>query len=43
MERNGEITRVADEDELANFLDEFGVIAIPDGEGDFSHNVAFTL
>lgn len=46
FETDGEkwrMARVADEDELANFLDEFGVIAIPDGEGDFAHNVAFYL
>lgn len=37
------MARVTDEKELKTLLDEFGVIAIPDGEGDFQHNVAFYL
>ena len=37
------MARVADEQELDFLLDEFGVIAIPDDEGEFSHNVAFYL
>jgi protein SCO1/2 len=40
---NWRMARVKDEDELATLLDEFGVIAIPDGEGEFAHNVAFYL
>lgn len=37
------MARVANETELKQLLNEFGVIAIPDGEGDFQHNVAFYL
>jgi len=37
------MARVPDKEELQNLLDEIGVIVIPDGEGDFSHNVAFYL
>lgn len=37
------MARVPDDDELKTLLDEFGVIAIPDGEGDFQHNVAYYL
>lgn len=35
------MARVNDEDELNTLLDSLGVIVIPDGEGDFAHNVAF--
>lgn len=37
------IARVPDEDELDLLLGSLGVIAIPDGKGDFQHNVAFYL
>lgn len=37
------MARIADEQELADTLDEFDIIVIPDGEGDFAHNVAFYL
>lgn len=37
------MARIPDEKELTRLLREFGVIAIPDGEGDFQHNVAFYL
>jgi len=37
------MARINDERELKTLLDEFGVIAIPDGEGDFQHNVAFYI
>lgn len=37
------MARIKDEKELKQMLDEFGVIVIPDGEGDFTHNVAFYL
>lgn len=37
------MARINDEEELNNLLDDFGVIVIPDGEGDFVHNSAFYL
>lgn len=37
------MARIPDETELNTLLDEFGVTVIPDGEGDFAHNVAFYL
>src|SRR5690625_1479957 len=37
------MARIVDEQELKSVLDEFGVIVIPDGEGDFQHNVAYYL
>src|SRR5690625_2831579 len=37
------MARINDEAELYSFLDDFGVIVIPDGEGDFTHNVAYYL
>lgn len=37
------MARVQDEEELNQLLDEFGVIVIPDGEGNFAHNSAFYL
>lgn len=37
------IARVPNDDELNVLLDELGVIAIPDGQGDYQHNVAFYL
>lgn len=37
------MARVPNEKELKKLLDEFGVIAIPIGDGDFQHNVAFYL
>lgn len=37
------MARINDEEELTSLLDEFGVIVIPDGEGDFVHNSAFYL
>ena len=37
------MVRIPDEQELKSVLDEFGVIVIPDGEGDFQHNVAYYL
>lgn len=37
------MARVPDQDELDKLLRELGVIAIPDGEGDYQHNVAFYL
>src|SRR5690625_529870 len=37
------MARVPNEKELDQLLSEFGVIAIPDGQGDFQHNVAFYL
>lgn len=35
------MARINDEAELNTLLDSLGVIVIPDGEGDFAHNVAF--
>lgn len=37
------MARVPNEKDLQALLDEFSVIVIPDGEGDFQHNVAFYL
>lgn len=37
------MARVTDEKELNRLLDEFGVIVIPDGYGNFQHNSAFYL
>lgn len=37
------MARINDEKELFSFLDDFGVTVIPDGEGDFAHNVAYYL
>lgn len=37
------MARIPNQDELQKLLDEIGVIVIPDGNGDFSHNVAFYL
>jgi len=37
------IARVPDDEQLDFLLDELGVIAIPDGQGDYQHNVAFYL
>lgn len=35
------MARIPDETDLNAILDEFGVTVIPDGDGDFAHNVAF--
>ncbi|MBU9710380.1 SCO family protein [Evansella tamaricis] len=35
------MARIPNEDELSNLLNEFGVIVIPDGTGNFAHNSAF--
>jgi len=40
---NWRMARINDDEELQKLLDEFGVIAIPDGQGDFQHNVAFYI
>nr|WP_231689629.1 SCO family protein [Bacillus sp. FJAT-27245] len=37
------MARIADQAELDSLLKEFGVIVIPDGEGNFAHNSAFYL
>lgn len=37
------MARITDETELNALLDEFGVIVIPDGYGNFQHNSAFYL
>lgn len=37
------MARIPDETEMKALLDDFGVIVIPDGEGDFAHNVAFYI
>ncbi|HLR53012.1 MAG TPA: SCO family protein [Candidatus Avamphibacillus sp.] len=37
------MARIPDQEELDNLLDEFGVIVIPDGYGDYAHNAAFYL
>lgn len=42
-EETWRLARVPKEGELKQLLDEFGVIAIPIGDGDFQHNVAFYL
>jgi len=46
FEADGEtwrMARISDKQELDNLLDEFGVIVIPDNNGNFSHNSAFYL
>ena len=46
FESDGEtwrMARIADKAELDSLLKEFGVIVIPDGEGNFAHNSAFYL
>ncbi len=43
---NGEIwrmARIADKQQLEATLDGFDIIVIPDGDGDYAHNVAFYL
>lgn len=40
---NWRMARVNDRAELDTLMDNLGVIAIPDGDGDFAHNVAFYL
>lgn len=40
---NWRMARVNDRVELDTLMDNLGVIAIPDGDGDFAHNVAFYL
>ncbi|WP_026905789.1 SCO family protein [Paucisalibacillus globulus] len=42
-EETWRMTRVPDKQELQNLLDAFGVIVIPDGTGNFTHNSAFYL
>ncbi len=37
------MARIPDQQQLDYLLEEIGVIVIPDGEGDFAHNVAFYL
>ncbi|WP_010677983.1 SCO family protein [Bacillus timonensis] len=37
------MARISNETELKALLDEFGVIVIPDGRGNFAHNSAFYL
>lgn len=37
------MARIQDQQELDHLLDEFGVIVIPDGYGDYTHNAAFYL
>lgn len=37
------MARVNDKQELDRLLEKLGVIAIPDGQGDFQHNVAFYI
>jgi len=37
------IARVPDDNDLDRLLGDLGVIAIPDGQGDYQHNVAFYL
>lgn len=37
------MARIPNENQLQSILDEFEVIVIPDGEGDFQHNVAYYL
>ncbi|HLS35806.1 MAG TPA: SCO family protein [Bacillota bacterium] len=37
------LARVPNDDDLDRLLDDLGVIAIPDGQGDYQHNVAFYL
>lgn len=40
---NWRMARVPNDDELSHLLGNLGVIAIPDGQGDYQHNVAFYL
>lgn len=40
---NWRMARINDQGELNSLLNEFGVVVIPDGEGDFAHNSAFYL
>lgn len=42
-EHTWRMVRVPDDEELKTLLDEFGIIAIPDGQGDYQHNVAYYL
>src|SRR5690625_7593296 len=37
------MARIADEQQLKATLDGFDIIVIPDGDGDYAHNVAFYL
>lgn len=37
------MARIVDQDELSSLLEKFGVIVIPDGLGNFTHNSAFYL
>lgn len=37
------MARIPDQEELRKVLDKFGVIVIPDGKGNFTHNSAFYL
>lgn len=37
------MARIQDEQQLEDTLDEFDIIVIPDGDGDYAHNVAFYL
>ncbi|WP_226679274.1 SCO family protein [Mesobacillus jeotgali] len=37
------MARIPDQDQLDTLLEKFGVIAIPDGNGNFAHNSAFYL
>ena len=37
------MARISDQMELEDLLEEFGVIVIPDGKGNFTHNSAFYL
>jgi|SRR5690625_1193595 len=37
------MARINNKHELDHLLDKFGVVVIPDGEGDFAHNAAFYL
>lgn len=37
------MARISDQEKLDSLLDEFGVIVIPDGYGDYAHNSAFYL
>lgn len=37
------MARINDQEELETLLSEFGVVVIPNGEGDFTHNSAFYL
>jgi protein SCO1 len=37
------MARISDQSELDSLLKKFGVIVIPDGNGNFAHNSAFYL